>query len=66
MAKHRFIAGAVCPECGELDSLKLIIVEQQGLTLESVECVSCGYHAERPEGQASESTDAELIGLFKP
>ena len=35
--KKQFIAGAVCPECKEMDSLVLFTEEQQ------IECVSCDF-----------------------
>ena len=35
--QKRFIAGANCPSCDELDSLALYSHDQ------SIECVSCGY-----------------------
>lgn len=37
--KKRFIAGAVCPQCGETD--KTLLYQQAGD--EVSECVSCGY-----------------------
>ncbi len=37
----RFIAGAVCPKCGEMDTLKAG-TEDDGKTLVR-ECVECGY-----------------------
>lgn len=44
--KRRFIAGAVCPECGELDK---IVVEADG---DQRLCVSCGFSEARPEPPA--------------
>ena len=35
--KKQFIAGAICPECSEMDSLVLYADDQ------SVACVSCDY-----------------------
>lgn len=35
--KKQFIAGAICPECSEMDSLVLYTDDQ------SVACVSCNY-----------------------
>ena len=40
---RRFIAGAVCPRCGEMDK---IVVEVGG---EERTCVSCGFTDARPE-----------------
>ena len=38
----RFIAGAVCPRCGEMD--KLVMYKQEGKQYR--ECVSCDFHDE--------------------
>ena len=38
-AKKRFIAGAVCPRCSEMDKLTIFRVDEK----ESRECVSCGF-----------------------
>jgi uncharacterized metal-binding protein (TIGR02443 family) len=46
--KKQFIAGAICPECKEMDSLVLFTEEQQ------IECVSCDFK------QTSEQRDAAL------
>ncbi len=35
----RFIAGAVCPKCGEMDRLQVYTVEYD----EFRECVACGF-----------------------
>ena len=40
--KRRFIAGAVCPRCGEMD--KLVMYKEDGK--EFRECVSCGFKDE--------------------
>jgi uncharacterized metal-binding protein (TIGR02443 family) len=46
---RRFIAGAVCPRCGEQD--KLLIDSET----DQRECVKCGFHDQRPkEGGATE------------
>jgi uncharacterized metal-binding protein (TIGR02443 family) len=65
MATHRFIAGAVCPECSEQDSIRLIVEQVDGEEREHIECVSCDYHAERPK-QQEPSAEQDIIGLFKP
>ena len=41
--RRRFIAGAVCPRCGEMD--KLVV----NLDTDTRECVACGFTDERPE-----------------
>jgi uncharacterized protein len=38
--KKRFIAGARCPRCGEMDSLTLYTQNEQRFR----ECVSCDFH----------------------
>lgn len=65
MARHRFIAGAVCPACGEHDSIRLIVEQINAEEREYIECVNCDYHAERPK-QAPQHTEQDVIGLFKP
>lgn len=40
--KKRFIAGAICPRCSEMD--KLVMYKENGK--EFRECVSCGFHDE--------------------
>jgi uncharacterized metal-binding protein (TIGR02443 family) len=40
--KKRFIAGAVCPRCSEMD--KLVMYKEDGK--EFRECVSCDFHDE--------------------
>ena len=37
--KKRFIAGAVCPSCGEMDRLVMYTLEQSTYR----ECVNCGF-----------------------
>ena len=38
----RFIAGAVCPRCGEQDKLRV------DMGADTRDCVACGYTDERP------------------
>jgi uncharacterized metal-binding protein (TIGR02443 family) len=40
--KRRFVAGAVCPRCSEMD--KLVVYNQDGKDFR--ECVACGYKDE--------------------
>ena len=42
MKRRRFIAGAVCPRCGEMDRLVI------DLDTDRRECVACGFSEERP------------------
>lgn len=39
MATRRFIAGAVCPKCSEMD--KTVMYQESGKTIR--ECVRCGF-----------------------
>ena len=69
---RRFIAGAVCPRCGEMDK---IVVDSQG---DHRECVSCGYTDSRPSDRLAElktrvnqparrvDTAAEPVRLVQP
>lgn len=62
--KKRFIAGARCPACQQLDSL-VIYIENN---VEKMECVQCGHHethAEQKVKQASRQQES-VIGVFKP
>ncbi|WP_210397982.1 YheV family putative zinc ribbon protein [Motiliproteus sediminis] len=48
MSVKRFIAGAVCPRCGDMDRLRTYRDDQR----EYRECVSCGYEdAMRLDGE---------------
>ena len=74
--RRRFIAGAVCPRCGEMDK---IVVDMETQTRE---CVSCDFSEARLEdkpGQSSElptrvsraaarrvETPAEAVTLVDP
>jgi uncharacterized metal-binding protein (TIGR02443 family) len=41
--RRRFIAGAVCPRCGEMDR---VVVD---LDSDRRECIACGFSQARPE-----------------
>lgn len=41
-SKRRFVAGAVCPRCSEMD--KLVVYSEDGKDYR--ECVACGYKDE--------------------
>ncbi len=41
-SKRRFVAGAVCPRCAEMD--KLVVFNEEGKDFR--ECVACGYKEE--------------------
>ena len=52
--RRRFIAGAVCPRCGEMDK---IVVDMDS---EQRECVACGFSEGRPgEGRPGEGRPGE-------
>ena len=70
---RRFIAGAVCPRCGEMDKLAV------DTDADTRECVSCGYSDSRPVDAAAEpptrvsrpaarrvETPAEPVRLLDP
>ena len=44
--RRRFIAGAVCPRCGEMDR---VVVD---LDTDRRECIACGFSETRPETTA--------------
>lgn len=54
--QQRFIAGAVCPKCNSMDSLRLDLEKQ------SIECVECEYsqtEAQRDEGQTKQQSGVQ-------
>lgn len=48
--KRRFIAGAVCPRCAEMD--KLVMYREAETTYR--ECISCGYEDSQTESSFTE------------
>ena len=53
---RRFIAGAVCPECQQMD--KIVTYKKGGEDV--AECVSCGYLSTRPkEDEVRENNQAQ-------
>lgn len=50
----RFIAGAVCPRCAEMDKIKMF--EQDGTQVR--ECVACGFSDQQDDGP-SDGTELE-------
>ncbi len=62
--KKRFIAGARCPECKAVDSLRW----WEENNIEHVECVECGYDELRTPKQIQHTAheDELMIGIFKP
>ncbi|PKF56752.1 DNA-binding protein [Alteromonadales bacterium alter-6D02] len=62
--KKRFIAGAKCPKCHELDSLMLYKEND----VEKIECVECGHKQSQVEESVAQATTQpqQVIGVFKP
>ena len=62
--KKRFVAGAKCPTCNEIDVIQLFQVNE----VETIECVSCGYTQAQADGEVSTATRdfEQMIGVFKP
>ncbi|WAT00843.1 YheV family putative zinc ribbon protein [Rouxiella chamberiensis] len=62
--RKRFIAGAVCPECKALDTLRLWQEDQ----VEVVECVKCGHQKRQTDEQVKKHVrgDEQVIGIFDP
>ena len=61
--KKRFIAGAVCSECKETDTLALTKEHD----VETVTCVACGAQMSQPEEHVADTVRAneQVIGIFK-
>ena len=61
--KKRFIAGAVCPKCKNMDTLSL--TKENGV--EKVTCVSCGESMSQPEEHVAKEVRPyeQVIGVFK-
>ncbi|SET17128.1 YheV family putative zinc ribbon protein [Thalassotalea agarivorans] len=62
--RKRFIAGAICPSCGEQDTMAL--TKEMGV--EKVTCVACGKQMTQPEARVEKATreSEQVIGVFKP
>ncbi|MEM6301565.1 MAG: YheV family putative zinc ribbon protein [Pseudomonadota bacterium] len=72
--RRRFIAGAVCPRCAEMD--KIVI----NLETDRRECIACGFSEARPEPPTQQEiqtrvnrasarmveTKAEVVRLLDP
>ena len=56
--KKRFIAGATCPKCKEMDTMGLI--KEHGV-------VSCGHQMSQPEEHVVQEVrpNEQVIGIFK-
>lgn len=53
-SRRRFIAGAVCPRCAEMDK---IVVD---LDTDARECVACGFNEGRPAAPAVEEVKTRV------
>ncbi|MGB2337448.1 MAG: YheV family putative metal-binding protein [Alcanivorax sp.] len=52
--KRQFIAGATCPECGQMDKIQRIIDGDS----QWMECVACGAKKSLDDKPPAEATDA--------
>ena len=62
--RRRFVAGATCPECKELDTISLYYENN----VEKLESVACGYNEAQTDEKVSAVTreSENVIGIFKP
>lgn len=62
--KKRFIAGATCPSCKQLDTLMLYFENN----VEKLACVNCDYAETQTDDKvkAASKTGTGVIGVFKP
>lgn len=62
--KKRFIAGATCPECNEMDTMMLFVENN----VEKVECQSCKHQMSQPDNAVQGATRQfeQIIGVFNP
>jgi uncharacterized metal-binding protein (TIGR02443 family) len=62
--KKRFVAGAVCPNCKEMDTLMLYFENN----VEKIQCVSCDFSKSQTDKNVSAATrqKEDVIGVFKP
>lgn len=66
---RRFISGAQCPSCGQLDKLVVYVVDDR----DHFECIACGHTQKRPtidelqkeqeENEASSSMEPQVVQL---
>jgi len=62
--KKRFIAGATCPNCKEVDTLMLYKEND----VEKIECVECNHKQSQVDEKIAKAavSPTEVIGIFKP
>lgn len=53
----RFIAGAVCPRCAEMDKIMMYTTDEDQQVRE---CVACGFTDKKSDESAPATTSAEL------
>lgn len=61
--KKRFIAGAVCPKCAEMDRL---VMYRNEADEEVRECISCGFVQTSTEQKQEDSLAVELTTRVTP
>jgi uncharacterized metal-binding protein (TIGR02443 family) len=54
----RFIAGAACPKCKELDKIAITPDDK------TIYCLSCDFEEHRPQGSIGNNKKSDLPGLF--
>ena len=60
--KRRFIAGAVCPRCGEMDRI-VMFQDEQG---QFRECVSCGFKEKMVAEEGLKEPETRVTQERKP
>ena len=55
--RRRFIAGAVCPSCGEQDKIVVFEEEQE----QKMQCIHCNYQRSKEELNAEKNTESKII-----
>lgn len=62
--KKRFIAGATCPACKQLDTLMLYFENN----VEKIACINCDYKESQTDETVSKASkgNSGVIGVFKP
>lgn len=67
MIKKRFIAGASCKKCQQQDVIRWC--KDSETEQEWVECVSCGYHEDKPDevmaAEHPQTEPADMVQMMK-
>lgn len=63
-SRKRFIAGATCPSCNNIDTLMLYYENN----VEKLACVNCDYQDTQTSQEVTDAskTNSGIIGVFKP